>query len=168
MLVASDWYEGLKYLLCCLFGSLAIRKAEGFSLQQVFCFTIFSGLQLVWSICNLATGLARVKNSSSFVSAWQARMHDGLLFVAPPLTLFAMIVGRQLYEEMRITGNVAVGRVINRQERALPVNRVEAGPEGVSLWSHNVSNPGPNPFEQTNFKPFSGEGHRLGTAANNV
>lgn len=180
LILPGKWSDLLKIAVCALIGWLAIRQPEGYDVQRVMCYTIFSGYLCIMAVIPLILFIFGIKDfQDDKVEVWQ-RYAFGAIIVATPLVLsVSTATAYYLYEELRSTSNGMNGG-------GNAASAVSGGGGGASaagsggeghIWRHQASSPGANPYADdspapsassgsSGFQPFSGKGNRLGGAAN--
>jgi len=184
MFLGGRWFDGAFDLLASLIGYMSIRQADGYSLQQVLCYSIFCGMEFFFAIIRMIMYFANVGTDVPSTN-WMVYIYIGTLIAAPLVYALSCTIAYQVYKELRLT-------VIDLSEGMGPApgfyggGGSGSGSRSGATWSHPESHPGGAPADSNSssssslsgstnssssraagrpgFKPFSGQGHRLGAS----
>jgi len=164
-------------LLLLALGIFAVKSSEGYSFQQVLCYTMWVGMRFIWESIRMIIYWASTSSGSATGvpdAEWQRDIYAGSLIASPVIFTVATVVGWLLYKELR---------TIIREITA-PMQSGEAsdwGPPPAQGFSYGNGGAGYSEVPQSTvgtvhrgsatqtsssgFKAFSGQGHKLGSNA---
>lgn len=182
MFLGGRWFDGAFDLLASLIGYMSIRHSEGYSLQQVLCYTIFCGMDFFFAIIRAIMFFAKVVTDIPS-TPWMMYIYIGTLIVAPLIYALCCTLGYQVYKELRlITIDLQESGVLGAPPSFYGGGAVASSRGSSNMWSHPEIHPGEASSAASSssssssstssgrtssnmrpgFKPFSGQGHRLG------
>jgi len=186
LFLSLRWVDGVFDLIGILIGYMAIRNPAHFNLQQVLCYSIFCGLDFFWGIIKMIMFFSGVSTTDAPSAAWSFYIYVGTLIGAPVIYFLGTYIGYQLYKELKLTlENTAMqASAMGGDPWGSSFGAPQQGPQtandynssfyGGGAPSSSGTTPGGSlsynnptarpPTRGTNgFKPFSGEGHTLGS-----
>jgi len=185
--LSFQWFDGTFDLIAVCVGVMAVYDSEGMNLQSVMCYGIFCGMYGLFAIIRMIMYFASHLGVNVPTRHWQFQIYVVSLIAAPIIYILCCFVAFQLYNELRKIVNDAVADGYGNEyyggggggaAMAVPIspngggyggNGGNGGGNGGNggNGSGNGGNGGgvrPNPRNQQppGFKPFSGQGHKLG------
>jgi len=166
MFLASRWFDAVFDLIAALIGYMSIRQPDAYSIQQLLCYTIFTAMDFFFAIIRLIMYFANVATDVP-TTTWVFDMYVGTIIAAPIVYVGCCYLSYQVYQQLRLIVNeIAASEGFGGA--AQPYYGGGAGMPaqggGADMWSHPEAHPAaPGPAATiASFKPFSGQGHRLG------
>jgi len=174
LFLSTRYVDGAFDVLGALVGFFSIRNSEGYSLQQVLCYTIFCAMDFFWSCLRIILYFSGAQDAAP--DDWQFWVFIVTLTLSPFLYILCSTTSYYLYKELRtivtdlqqsmmegLGGGAAYGYNDLDYDRGGAVNpsiwsQAEANPSGYPSSASGSAQPA---AQASGFRPFSGQGHRL-------
>jgi len=188
LFLSLRWVDGVFDLIGILIGYMAIRNPAHFNLQQVLCYSIFCGLDFFWGIIKMIMFFSGVSTTDAPSAAWSFYIYVGTLIGAPVIYFLGSYIAYQLYKELKLTlentamqasamggdpyGSSSFGAPQQGPQTASDYNSSFYGGASGSNSTQGTTSGGSLSYNArpptttrgaTGFKPFTGEGHTLGS-----
>jgi len=176
MFLGARWFDGAFNVLAVAIGYLSIRQSDAFSIQQLFCYTIFCGIDFVWAVISIITFVSNV--TSGPAKPWQFYLFVGTLTGAPLIYVLCCYLSYQVYKELKNTVNDMVNSMENgfapqpsgqggaqwNHPEIHPSDGSSGGGGSVGASSSSGARGGARAAAPGNagYTPFAGPGYRLG------
>jgi len=149
LFLCGRWLDGALDLIGVAIGYLSIRNPDGYSIQQVLCYTFYCGMDFFWALIRMIMFFAGTSAESVPDPNWQFYIYVSAIVAGPLVYLLATIIGYYLYNELK--------NIINEMQAAFdggmggpppdmyssyaaPPQQQQQQPSS-NIWAHSPSHP---------------------------
>jgi len=174
--ISTQYIDAVMDLFLLALGAFAVKSSDGYSFQQVLCYTVWVGMRFIWEAIRMIVYWAASGSGDGTGvpdATWQKEIYVGSLMAAPIIFTVATVVGWLLYKELRniiheMAATMHSGDASDWNAPP-PAEGFSYGQRGsgyseVPQQSSGTTHRG-STQNSTGFKAFSGQGHKLGSTA---